>query len=402
MERRLSENMQGIIKRFFARFKRNKYKDMEEHLEQERRYEKISASVPKTHHVVDMCEQMIDAAREFEDAKNEYGRVCSYLKDIEIVENLGAKDRKLVAELAGNVAKLNEARKELLNTEQKISDAQFALMQEYEDDIPKSIKLLATNEKYLSTINRDLKTLEGEKTEWEIAKDSCKNEMKQLRRLAILLIVVFAIAALSCLVTSQTTGADTSMVMAVSAFVAALLGGYIFLKYQDCQREIQKCDVNRNYAITLENRVKLKYVNMKNAVDYACEKYHVRNAEEFRQTYELFQETVKEREKFRRTNDDLEFYNEKLVETLQRFNLYDEKMFVNYAKAIVNNGEMVELKHDLVARKQKLRSRMEYNLKVISELKRDILINKSQLGERVDQVNTVLKRVSELNMSLDT
>ncbi len=402
MERRLSENMQGIIKRFFARFKRNKYKDMEEHLEQERRYEKISASVPKTHHVVDMCEQMIDAAREFEDAKNEYGRVCSYLKDIEIVENLGEKDRKLVAELAGNVAKLNEARKELLNTEQKISDAQFALMQEYEDDIPKSIKLLATNEKYLSTINRDLKTLEGEKTEWEIAKDSCKNEMKQLRRLAILLIVVFAIAALSCLVTSQTTGADTSMVMAVSAFAAALLGGYIFLKYQDCQREIQKCDVNRNYAITLENRVKLKYVNMKNAVDYACEKYHVRNAEEFRQTYELFQETVKEREKFRRTNDDLEFYNEKLVETLQRFNLYDEKMFVNYAKAIVNNEEMVELKHDLVARKQKLRSRMEYNLKVISELKRDILINKSQLGERVDQVNTVLKRVSELNMSLDT
>ena len=76
MERRLSENMQGIIKRFFARFKRNKYKDMEEHLEQERRYEKISASVPKTYHVVDMCEQMIDAAREFEDAKNEYGRVC--------------------------------------------------------------------------------------------------------------------------------------------------------------------------------------------------------------------------------------------------------------------------------------------------------------------------------------
>ena len=98
----------------------------------------------------------------------------------------------------------------------------------------------------------------------------------------------------------------------------------------------------------------------------------------------------------------MEFYNEKLVETLQRFNLYDEKMFVNYAKAIVNNEEMVELKHDLVARKQKLRSRMEYNLKVISELKRDILINKSRLGERVDQVNTVLKRVSELNMSLDT
>ena len=61
MERRLSENMQGIIKRFFARFKRNKYKDMEEHLEQERRYEKISASVPKTYHVVDIYKQIINA-----------------------------------------------------------------------------------------------------------------------------------------------------------------------------------------------------------------------------------------------------------------------------------------------------------------------------------------------------
>ncbi len=393
--------MQGVIKRFFARFKRNKYKDMEEHLEQERRYEKLSGSVPKTYHVVDMCEQMIDAAREFEDAKNEYSRVCSCLKDIEVIENLGEKDRRLVAELAGNVAKLNEARKEMLNTEQKISDTQFAQMQEFEDDIPRSIKLLATNEKYLNTINRDLKTLEGEKTEWEIAKDECQNEMKQLRRLAILLIVVFAIASLFCLIASRTSGMDTSLVMAVSAFVSALIGGYIFLKYQDCQREINKCDVNRNYAITLENRVKIKYVNMKNAVDYACEKYHVRNAAEFEETYELFQEAVKEREKFKRTNDDLEFYNEKLVETLQKFNLNDEKMWVNYAKAIINNEEMVELKHDLVTRKQKLRNRMEYNLKVISELKRNILINKSQLGDKVEQVNTVLKRVSELNMSLD-
>ena len=62
---------------------------------------------------------------------------------------------------------------------------------------------------------------------------------------------------------------------------------------------------------------------------------------------------------------------------------------------------MVELKHDLVARKQKLRGRMEYNLNAITELKRDILINKNQLGDRVEQVNTILKRVAELNMSIN-
>ena len=140
---------------------------------------------------------------------------------------------------------------------------------------------------------------------------------------------------------------------------------------------------------------------MKYAVDYACEKYHVRNADELEEVYGLYLEAVKEREKFRKTNDDLEYYNNELVKTLEKFNLYDEKIWVNYAKAIIDNKEMVELKHDLVARKQKLRGRMEYNLNAITELKRDILINKNQLGDRVEQVNTILKRVAELNMSIN-
>ena len=38
--------------------------------------------------VVDTCEQMIDAAREFEDAKEEYALVTNYLTDIEKIENM--------------------------------------------------------------------------------------------------------------------------------------------------------------------------------------------------------------------------------------------------------------------------------------------------------------------------
>ena len=401
MERGLSKDLQGIIKMFFSKFRNKKTDGNGEQLEQEKRYEKLIEPSQKTYHVVDMCEQMIDAAREFEDAKSEYDKVSSYINDVKIVEGLGEKDKKIVAELASNVAKLNAARKEMLKTEQKISDSQFAQMQELEDDVPKSIKLLRTNEKYLNSINRDLKTLEGEKTAWEISKEDCKDEMRQLRRLAVLLTVVFAMAVVFCLVSSVVAEMDTSLMMVISAFIAVLVGAYIFLKYQDCQSEIQKCDVNRNYAITLENRVKIKYVNMKNAVDYACEKYHVKNADELEEVYGLYLEAVKEREKFRKTNDDLEYYNNELVKTLEKFNLYDEKIWVNYAKAIIDNKEMVELKHDLVARKQKLRGRMEYNLNAITELKRDILINKNQLGDRVEQVNTILKRVAELNMSIN-
>ena len=190
MERGLSKDLQGIIKMFFSKFRKKKTDGNGEQLEQEKRYEKLIEPSQKTYHVVDMCEQMIDAAREFEDAKSEYDKVSSYINDVKIVEGLGEKDKKIVAELASNVAKLNAARKEMLKTEQKISDSQFAQMQELEDDVPKSIKLLRTNEKYLNSINRDLKTLEGEKTAWEISKEDCKDEMRQLRRALLKLFAV--------------------------------------------------------------------------------------------------------------------------------------------------------------------------------------------------------------------
>lgn len=66
----------------------------------------------------------------------------------------------------------------------------------------------------------------------------------------------------------------------IMGFAAVGAGAFILIRYQDSTREIRQADVNRNQAITLENRVKIRYVNTKNAVDFICEKYHVRNAKE--------------------------------------------------------------------------------------------------------------------------
>lgn len=47
---------------------------------------------------------------------------------------------------------------------------------------------------------------------------------------------------------------------------------------------------SQNRAIVLLNKVKLKYINVANAVDYACEKYHVKSAGELENQWQYYLE----------------------------------------------------------------------------------------------------------------
>lgn len=352
--------------------------------------------------IVDACEQMIDAARELEDAKEEYALVTNYLTDIEKIENMLPSDKKILQDAALNIAILNKKRREFLKTENRISDSQYAQMQELEDDIPRAIKRLERNESYLDTINRDLKYLEGEKIQLDIDKEYSLKQQNKLRIYAILIILFFASVVVVCFAMRLTCNVETTLFMFSGALLSAVAGAFIFLSYQNETNEIKSCVANKNRAVSLENRVKIKYVNVKNSVDYTYEKYHVRNSKEFVYIYEQYLLAVKDKERFRQTSDDLEYNSKKLIDVLQKNHFYDSKVWLSYANAIVEPKEMVELKHELIVRRQKLRGRMQYNINTITSLRRDILSQREQLGDRMSEINRILSKIAELNMELES
>lgn len=364
--------------------------------------ERVSDPKPSKFQIVDACEQMIDAAREFEDAREEYSLVTNYLLDIQKMENMLPADKKIMQDAAANISVLNKKRSDFLETKNRISDSQFAQMQELEDEIPRAIKRLERNEGYLDTINKDLKYLESEKMQLEIEKDYAKNQQKKLRFFAILLVIFFALVVIACLAMRMAFDVDTTVFMFVGALLAAVAGAFIFLSYQNAVNEIKSYNLSRNRAVSLENRVKIKYVNVKNTVDYTYEKYHVKNSKEFIYIYEQYILEVKDKEKFRQTSDDLEYNNKKLLGVLQKNNFYDARVWLNYANAIVEPKEMVELKHELIVRRQKLRGRMQYNINTINTLRGEILSNRDKLGDRVHEINRILSRIAELNMELES
>ncbi len=361
----------------------------------------VELTEPKAinNYVIGLCEQMIEISHEMEDVRKEYEQVTAYFNDISIVEGLEGEQKNLLVDVATNVSKLNKALNDYLNAEHKISDETFNQMDELEAEIPDIIKRLKSNETYLDAIKRDMNRLAGEKVEWSVLRSDRTEEQKRLRSLSYTLMYLCGGTAAVVAVLSIMLQWNFLPIIIV-AFIATLIGSYIILRTQDCAREIRKCDLNLNRAIFLENRVKLKYVNIKNAVDYTCERFHVNNSLELTYNYEQYIEASKEREKFKQANEDLEYFNGRLVRLLHSLNLYDAKVWLNYANAIVDPREMVEVKHDLFSRRQKLRSRIEYNLNAIDDMKAEVEKYIDKMGSKAEQVRTIMAKVEELNRGI--
>ena len=267
---------------------------------------------------------------------------------------------------------LNKARDQFLNTSKKISDAQFKMIQQQEDEIPDAINNLRKNEEYQSLVKRDMQYLEGEKQEWEIQKRERIRQQKTLRRASYFLFSVVLSAAVLLLILSIGFSYDLRDAWIAVIAVAVLCAAVIVVRLENGRLDIRQARANINYAITLLNKVKLKYVSITSAVDYTREKYHVRDAREFMYQWDLYQEAVREQEKYRQTNQDLNYYYDKLVNLLKKCSLYDSRVWIEQPQALIDPKEMVEIKHNLIVRRQKLRSKIAYNLEIVRKERRKI------------------------------
>ena len=157
--------MSFFSKLFRKRKKEPTFEEIEQDLVRDERAYPVSAS----HAAVDGCEELIELARELEDARSEYRVVTSYLSDVEKLQELSDDEKKVLSETAEQVVKLTQDRSKLLNKEKKISDVVFREMEREEKRMPDVIERYAANEAYLATLERDMGYLESEKVQWHFS-----------------------------------------------------------------------------------------------------------------------------------------------------------------------------------------------------------------------------------------
>lgn len=380
-------------------FKRKKKQTTEYITEQEKPpvQDDIKKRVPQD--IKSCCEQMIEAARELKEEQDEYRVVTDYLKDIQLLEELEEDEYAEIRSAAEKLRNLDRARNEYQNTERRISDVQFIQMQQEEDRIPDAILRLQSNESYQASIKRDMNRLEGEKTEWQYNKLELLRQQKLLRGASFALLGIFAMCVAILFVLQTGFRQDTKIAWLVILFLAAVCGVGIFIKMSLNETEIRQSEVNMNYAIELLNKITFKYVNITNAVDYAREKYHVKNSYELNYLWEQYLCEVREREKFKQTNEDLQYFNTKLVRLLKRYRLYDAQVWVNQTSALVDKKEMVEVKHSLIVRRQRLRSRMEINVRNLKDLRNRIDKMLTKQNMYTPEIRDIIDSIDQLNVS---
>ncbi len=307
------------------------------------------------------CEQMVDASAEVDTAKQEYQQITNQLTDIEEIDGLPPAEREEIVQAAKKIGLVEKENAGYQRPAIKITDEQYRRMEVVEDSIPEAIEKIKKDEEYQMAVKKDLHLLEGEKASLSFARRDFRSANANAKSWAI--ITVFAVLLSFCLlaILQYTMYMEVEAGYLIVMGVAAIALTAAFTRYNSTAAAQKKTEKQLNRAIVLQNRVKIKYVNVTNVLDYNYTKYHISNAYELEYMWEKFQEERSAREHSEKIVQKMDETSKELVRLLKQHRVKDPAIWVHQAQALMNPKEMVEIRHSLIVRRQRLRKRIDFN-----------------------------------------
>lgn len=317
-------------------------------------------------YVRNCLERMADATKELENLTFEYDMVTSYLRDMEEIEALPPEESEQLKECAKRVALLQDSKADFMERPHRITDEQYQHIERIVDEVEEGYKKLAETEEYQDLIKQDLSRLDGEKHAYLYRKNEMMHMIADTRGMAIICVVALGLCVALLLLLQFFLDMDTKAGYLVTAAAAALAITIIYVKHLDARRELHRVETGINKIILLQNKVKIRYVNNTNLLDYLYLKYGVSGAQELADLWENYKIEKDEREKFRKAELDLDYNQQELLQMLKRYQVKDPAVWLHQTEAILDPKEMVEIRHNLIIRRQSLRRRMDYNKEVVA------------------------------------
>lgn len=347
--------------------------DMQEILgSQEPVSDRMFDKVSRAQYINTQCEQIIESSKYIEEAKKEYASVTEYLNDIQILDNLEPEEQKRIAETAEDMYSLNHERVESRRKKTRLPASKFNYYMAHEDELEGALKKLQNDEQYFQMVKKDLNILEAEKM--GIREDIEKSMIRQgnIRNISIIGIAVIFAIFIAFAATGRINPQENNYILMIFLFFATVFLVMMFVLNRNAVYLLKVSEKKLNRAIVIQNKVKIKYINIVNSIEYQYAKYGVQNSYEFSDVYRMFLEDKKEREHYARTTGMLGRATDQLSGILAGVGVRDTDIWQNQLEALFNPKEMVEVRHRLNVQRQKLREQMEYNMKRIQEAKKSV------------------------------
>lgn len=326
----------------------------------------------RSRYVTDCLEQIAEASKELEMLQGEYSRVTTYLTDLEELEALPKQEKDSLEVTARRLQNLEREYEDFTQRKNRMDDALYYQMKGRETELEDGITKIRDAENYGTLIKQDLQRLDGERHAYDYRKNELFGIIENLRGM----VVIFLTALVICLILLAVLQFGLKMQTQIGYFIAVLAAALaltiLAVKYMDTEKDLQRVQRDMRKLVKLQNKVKIRYVNNTNLLDYLYMKYNVNSGKKLEKLYQKYLEEKEQRKQFAETEARREYYQNQLLNQLGHYHIqYPEQLCGNVA-VILEHKEQVELRHELIQRRQSLRKQMEYNNKVAAEAKQEI------------------------------
>jgi hypothetical protein len=353
---------------------------------------KLTSKVEQIGYIKDNCEIILENNRQIEEAKAEYQAVTSYLTDMQKIDLIPQEERENLEDAARKIINLTKERNKLQNRNNILTDSQYRLYERYELQIPRELPTIKENEEYQNMIKQDMEHLEKERKRIEQEQKDIIKKQAYLKGIgittAIIVLILFGVFS----VLGQYTEANLTIPFLLTVLMGMVLAFYIFMEARNNTSANAMIQVKRNRQIMLMNKVKIKAVNNRNYLDYTYSKYMVDSYEQLKANWEEYVKAKDEARRYQSNTQLLEFYNNELISELKKYGLADAEIWIYQPSAILDSKEMVEVRHRLNVRRQKLRERIETNTNQKEEAYSSIKSTMKTYPECVDEAEKLLRR----------
>jgi hypothetical protein len=345
----------GKLGRLFRSEKKEENKELES-MEME---EETSANDESelTHHL----SQIVDSTYEMEDLKREYELVTSYFSDIQKIEQMPDSQRFMLEDDARKILMLEENRKSLQKAPKRLAPDRYKLILRLEPEVTDAIDRMKELEDMRGKIKRDLEYLEGEKGALQYEEEELQQRLVTIRNVAIVLFGLAALSIVTFLAVNIQFDIDLTVAGAAIAIVVLVVEFFLILAYYHTEADRKLAYQKHNRAIVLQNKVKIKWLNNTNTLDYLYAKFEVNSRKELEYNWEQYQLMLEEEKQYKRNSGDLKVYQDELIANLKVAGVSDCFIWLQQVIALVDKREMVEVKHSLNVRRQRLREQMKNN-----------------------------------------
>lgn len=355
----------------------------------------------RSRYVMACLEQIAEAERETERLTEEYVQVTAYLADAEEIEALPEPEMKQIEKNARMIRSLEQEIETFLGRKNRMADSQYHALRSQEQTVAEGIEKLREAENHSGRIRQDLKKLDVERQAHAFRRQELDSMCRNYRGMAMIFMaaLLLCLGVLAVLQFAFRMNAFAGYYIAVAAAALAVIA--VCLKYLDAQRELGKIRRAESRLVQLQNTVKIRYVNNTNLLEYLYLKYNTDSAEKLAGLWELYQQEKEERRQFAEAQEQIEQCQKHLLAQLKRYRLKYPERWMDQTAAILDSREMVEIRHELISRRQTLRKQMDYNTAIAQAAHQEVMDISARYpayrGEILDMVDKY-RRDSEIKL----